>query len=123
MSGTRAATDVAGNIPDDYLECIRTRRHVIVWGRQHRQRVRIRYDSTRRGETLNLVEYSGKCELCGTERIMLRTDNLADEFVSAEYRYPDGYLAPSGRPFERADVVAEYRRRNPVGGSRVERTK
>lgn len=123
MSSVRAGSGSVGSIPDEYLECIRMRRHVIVRSREHKQRVRIRYDTTRHGEVIDAIEYDGVCELCETRRVQLRTDDHLDEFLSAEYHYPDGYLAPSGAPYDRAEVIAEYRRRNPVGGSRVVRVR
>jgi hypothetical protein len=103
------------NIPDQYLECLMTRRHPIVWSRQLQQRVRLRY-GPRRSDVLDLVEYTGKCPLCGTERVMFRTDNDQDEFVQATYRHPDGYLAPAGEPWDRSEIRREYRRRNKPSG-------
>jgi 5-methylcytosine-specific restriction endonuclease McrA len=103
------------NVPDEYLGCLISRRHAIPWAKQQRQKVRLQYGNNKR-DTLDLIEYRGTCTECGTERVMLRTAGKEDEFVAAEYHYPDGYLAPKGEPWDREELRAVWFKRHPVTG-------
>jgi hypothetical protein len=110
------------DVPDEFIGCIVSRRHVIAWAKQRRQKVRIQFSSNKR-DTLELIEYTSTCAECGTERVMLRTDDAEDEFVSATYRYPDGYLSPKGEPWDRTELRREWRRRHSISRSVVTRTR
>lgn len=101
-------------IPDEYLECLMTRRHL--WPprtQQHPQHVRLQYD--KRTAVLELTEYYGTCALCGVTRTLFR-DRYSGDWMWAEYVYPDGYLAPAGSRWDPAVIREEYHRRFPVKG-------
>lgn len=101
-------------IPEEFLECLLTRRHAFPMGQAKRQRVRIQYGPGR-DQSLDMIEYTGTCERCGCERVMLR-DRHANKFVHATYNRPDGYEPPSGLLWDRDALWAEYERRHPVKG-------
>jgi len=101
-------------IADDFLECIMKRRHH--WPsltQQHPQHVRMQFD--RGTPPLELTEFYASCSLCGTTRTLYngRYDGL---FMWAEYKYPDGYLAPAGTKWDPSLIREEYFRRFPVKG-------
>ena len=101
-------------LPDEFLECIMTRRHAWPSRRlQHPQHVRMQYDS--RNAVLELTEFRGTCELCGTVRLRYQ-DRYAGSFMWAEYTYPDGYLAPPGSRWDPELIREEYEHRFPVKG-------
>ncbi len=81
-------------IPDRFLLCLLTRRHV--FDREHRQHVRYQLSANRR-DVLDLTEHVGTCARCGTERTMLRERYGRRAFVSATYVHPEGYSSPSGQ--------------------------
>ncbi len=101
-------------IPDEFLECIMTRRHSWPPRKQlHPQKVRIHFERT--GYSLDLVEYYGDCVLCKCTRKLYR-EGPSGAFMWAEYVYPDGYLAPAGTRWDPELIRTEYNRRNPVRG-------
>jgi hypothetical protein len=100
------------SIPDRFFDCLISRRHSFPLSRQQRQNVVIRYDG---GGELHLTEYYGACDQCGATRKLFR-DRYARTFVTAEYDYPDGYLAPPGTKWDPDLLWAEYQSRHPVKG-------
>lgn len=85
-------------IPDDALECIMTHRHHWPpWRQQKPKHVRFQYDS--QTAAIETTEYYGTCELCKTTRKLWR-GRYDNAFLWAEYKYPDGYLAPPGTKWD-----------------------
>jgi len=104
-------------IPDDFLWCLVTRRHLI--GPPPREiKVRVAHY----GGTLDVFESTAPCGLCGTVRTMWR-DQRDESLVSATYVYPDGYQPPEGTVWDREYLRAVWRERHPVKGRTQDRTR
>jgi hypothetical protein len=101
-------------IPDEFLECLLTRRHSFPMKAQRAQHVRIAFGPGK-GDVLELTEYVGTCTLCTAERTLNR-DRYANTFVDADYVYPDGYLPPAGTRWDRELLWDLYHRRHPIKG-------
>lgn len=102
------------SIPDEFLQCLMTRRHSFPLRAGVETKVRIQFGDDKR-DVLDLFESVGDCTQCGTTRILWR-DQLTNRFVSAEYKRPDGYDAPPGRKWDRDLLWSVYRDRHPVQG-------
>jgi hypothetical protein len=108
------------SIPDEFLECILTRRHDFPLSGQKRQHVRLQFGPGK-ADVLELTEYAGTCGKCGCERIMWR-DRYTNRYLQSEYKRPDGYDPPPGLLWDRDALWSEYNRRHPVKGRvRVEK--
>jgi hypothetical protein len=101
-------------IPDEFLECLMTRRHH--WparAQQHPQHVRMQAD--RLTVPLELTEYYASCSLCTTTRTLFR-HRYDRSWAWAEYDYPDGYLAPPGTRWDPELIAERYDEVFPVKG-------
>lgn len=99
-------------IPNAYFECLLPRRHSFPVARQTRKFVRYDYGGR---ETLDMIEWYGMCENCGTTRTMCR-ERYGRQFLFATYIYPDGYEAPPGTKWDVDLLWSEFYSRNPVKG-------
>jgi hypothetical protein len=102
------------SIPEQFFECMLSRRHQFPIGRQRRQHVRVQFGPSKK-DVLELTEFYGTCEVCGTTRTMIR-DRYTHKYISAVYDYPDGYRPPVGSAWDRSTLWGEYDARHPVTG-------
>jgi hypothetical protein len=99
-------------IREEFFECLLPRRHSFPLSRQTRKFVRYDYGGR---ETIDMIEWYGTCERCGTTRTMLR-ERYTREFLTGAYVYPDGYAAPEGTRWDPELLWAEFYSRHPVKG-------
>jgi hypothetical protein len=99
-------------IPDRFFDCLLQRRHDFPVARQTRKFVRWDYGGR---DTLDMIEWYGTCERCGTTRKMWR-ERSTREFLGGSYDYPDGYEAPPGTKWDPDLLWAEFYSRHPVKG-------
>lgn len=102
-------------IPEEYVECLLSRRHVFPpLHQQRRQHVVLRYGDGP-ADQLDMTEHYGTCTRCGTERTLTR-DRYTHRYLQATYAYPDGYLPPPGVRWDRDALWTEHEARHPVTG-------
>lgn len=102
------------SIPEEFLECLLTRRHSFPMGQAKRQYVRVQF-GPRKTDVLDQVEYAGTCERCGTQRL-IRRERHGNAYLWSEYTRPEGYDPPAGLLWDRDALWAEYYRRHPIKG-------
>lgn len=100
-------------LPEEFLECLLSRRHTFPDTRdQQRQFVRIQYGPSR-SDVLDITEYRATCVKCGVTRVLSR-DRYSHHYLSAVYDHPEGYLAPPGVKWDRDVLWGEYETRYPI---------
>lgn len=73
-------------IPEQFFDCLLQRRHAFPTARQTRKFVRYDYGGR---ETLDMIEWYGTCERCGTTRTMCR-ERYTRQHLFSYYVYPNG---------------------------------
>lgn len=102
-------------IPEEFLDCLMSRRHEWPLLRnQRRQNVIIRW-GTGKADVLDTTEYYATCSRCGTERTLVQ-DRYTRRFLGASYVHPEGYRPPPGHKWDRGALWSEYDARFPVRG-------
>lgn len=103
-----------GHLPDAFLSCMLRRQHLIDPDSEQRVYVRWVYQN---GVSEDLTEHTGSCAKCGTVRLTFRHRYGVPLVRSRYYEWPDGYRAEYGKPWDRAELCAEYERRHPISAA------
>lgn len=97
-------------IPDEYLQCLITRRHSFPWRLQRQQHVTFGHGA----DAVQTTEFYGSCEECGATRTMYRERYSPRAFLWADYVYPDGYRPPAGKAWDRDQLWELHQQRHPI---------